>query len=215
MLSGIQHFRYCPRQWALIHIDKVWDDNRLTAEGSLMHHNVDNPFYRHKRGRIIRLQSVAVASAQLGLYGVTDLVELRPTTSSFFLNHPLYPGRWQPYPIEYKHGLPKENDADELQLCAQAICLEEMYDVPIKEGVIFYGKTKHRHTVKFTSILRDNVEAYSERMHAFFNSGKIPAVEKSRKCQNCSLKDLCNPSWSKQHGKVKEYIRQNLYEEIT
>lgn len=123
MLSGIQHFRFCPRQWALIHIEQLWEDNRLTMEGSLMHQHADDPFYRQKCGDYISLRSVSVASHQLGLYGVTDVVELHPAgDEGNAISHPRYPGWWQPYPVEYKHGKPKKHEEDEVQLAGLNVC---------------------------------------------------------------------------------------------
>ena len=122
MLSGIQHYRFCPRQWALIHIEQLWDDNRLTMEGILMHKHVDDPFYRQKCGEYIALRAVNVASHELGLYGVTDVVELHPSDDAAnSIKHPKYPGLWQPYPVEYKHGKPKRDEIDEVQLAAQVM----------------------------------------------------------------------------------------------
>lgn len=109
-LSGIQHYRFCPRQWALIHIEQEWEDNRLTFEGHLLHENVDNPFYRHKHKGVLAMRSVNVASATLGLYGIMDLIELHPATETInAITHPTYAGYWYPYPVEYKHGRPKAN----------------------------------------------------------------------------------------------------------
>ena len=130
ILSGIQHYRFCPRQWALIHIDQQWEDNRLTIEGQILHTHVDDPFYRQKCGDFICLRSVHIASRQLGLYGIADVVELQPTDDpSNCISHPDYSGNWLPVPVEYKRGKPKRNEIDEVQLMAQAMCLEEMYDI--------------------------------------------------------------------------------------
>ena len=123
MLSGIQHYLFCPRQWALIHIDQQWQENKLTVEGDLLHNNVDNPFYRQKNGETITLRSVSDASKKLGLYGITDAVELKSTEDvSNAISHPSYPGYWLPYPIEYKRGHSKPDERDEVQLAAQVIC---------------------------------------------------------------------------------------------
>ena len=117
MLSGIQHFRFCPRQWALIHIDQQWEENRLTIEGQILHHHVDDPFYRQKCGDLITLRAVHIASHELGLYGISDAIELHPSSSEEdSIQHSKYPGRWQPVIVEYKHGKPKKNEIDEVQL---------------------------------------------------------------------------------------------------
>jgi len=130
MLSGIQHYRFCPRQWALIHIEQQWEDNRLTIEGQFQHRRVDDPFYRQKCGNSISLRSVNIASRHLGLYGITDVVELHPTVDTTnSIRHPKYAGLWHPYPIEYKHGRPKRDEVDEVQLTAQAMCTEAQYTI--------------------------------------------------------------------------------------
>lgn len=148
MLSGIQHYMFCPRQWGLIHLSQVWEDNRLTMEGHLLHENVDNPFYRPKNGEVITLRSVHLASYELGLYGIADAIELLPSESSAnSITHSKYPGFWHPFPIEYKRGHHKLDEKDEVQLAAQAICLEEMYGIHIEYGAFFYGETRRREVI--------------------------------------------------------------------
>jgi CRISPR-associated exonuclease Cas4 len=155
MLSGIQHFRFCPRQWALIHIEQQWDDNHLTIEGQIMHKHVDAPFYRQKCGDQITLRAVNIASHELGLYGISDTIELFSASSlEGTIVHPKYPGRWQPVVVEYKHGRPKRDEVDEVQLAAQIMCLEEMYAIHIPYGVFFYGELRHRVEVDITDELR-------------------------------------------------------------
>ena len=137
MLSGIQHFMFCPRQWALIHIEQQWAENKLTTEGQILHKNVDNPFYRQKNGDVITLRSLHIASKELGLYGVTDAVDLIPADSSEdAITHNRYKGYWKPYPVEYKRGHQKPDERDEVQLAAQAMCLEEMYGIQIPYGAL-------------------------------------------------------------------------------
>lgn len=170
MLSGIQHFRFCPRQWALIHIEQQWDDNRLTIEGQILHKHVDDPFYRQKCGDQITLRAVNIASRELGLYGISDAIELLPSSS--FENtilHPNYPGRWQPVAVEYKHGKPKRNEVDEVQLAAQIMCIEEMYAIHIPYGSFFYGELRHRVNVDITEELRNIVRQCARDMHDIFN----------------------------------------------
>ena len=213
MLSGIQHFRFCPRQWALIHIDQKWEDNRLTIEGELLHKNVDDPFYRQKCGDFISLRSVNIASHELGLYGVTDVVELHPTDKvNNSIISPEYPGLWVPYPVEYKHGKPKRNEIDEVQLAAQAICLEEMYNIRIEKGAFYYAETRHRTEIKFTNDLRKIVYESALEMHKCFSSGKLPKIKRGKYCEKCSLKNLCMPE-SENCTKVSYYLKKNLYEE--
>ena len=215
MLSGIQHFRFCPRQWALIHIEQQWNDNRLTVEGQLLHKHVDDPFYRQKCGDYISLRSVSVASHELGLYGITDVVELHPADNEYnSICHPSYPGRWQPFPVEYKHGKPKRNEVDEVQLAAQAMCLEEQYGISIPHGAIFYHEIRHRVEVKISDYLRDIVNDCARQMHEVFTSGRLPLIQKGKYSKRCSLNNLCMPD-STDCVKVSHYLKKNLYEEIT
>lgn len=215
MLSGIQHFRFCPRQWALIHIEQQWDENRLTMEGSLLHQHADDPFYRQKCGNYITLRSVSVASHQLGLYGVTDVVELHPAEDDDnSISHPQYPGRWLPYPVEYKHGKPKRHEEDEVQLAAQAICLEEQYGIRIDFGAIFYAEIHHRIEVAISDYLRDIVADCASQMHVIFSVGRLPAIHQGKHCERCSLNNICMPN-SADCTKVSHYLKKFLYEEAT
>lgn len=215
MLSGIQHYRFCPRQWALIHIEQLWDDNRLTMEGILMHKHVDDPFYRQKCGEYIALRAVNVASHELGLYGVTDVVELHPSDDAAnSIKHPKYPGLWQPYPVEYKHGKPKRNEIDEVQLAAQAMCLEEQYGIRIPCGAFFYGEIRHRVEVEITDELRQIVQDCSNEMHRLFRDGQLPPVLQGKHCYKCSLKDNCLPQIA-DCTRVSYYLNKYLYEETT
>lgn len=214
MLSGIQHYMFCPRQWALIHMEQQWDENRLTMEGRILHSNVDNPEYRQKNGNIITLRSVAIASRKLGLYGVTDAVELLPVgEKEIGIRHKTYPGLWKPLPIEYKRGKPKRTPVDEVQLAAQVMCLEEMYGIEIKFGALFYGETRHREIVTIDYELRQHTVDCAKRMHEIFRSGRVPKAEKCRHCKNCSLLDVCMPGIA-DCTRVSTYLKKNLYEEI-
>lgn len=215
MLSGIQHFAFCPRQWALIHIEQQWGENLLTTEGHIMHQHVDDPFYRQKMGEIICLRSVNLASAELGLYGISDIVELHPTTDlTNSIRHPQYPGNWLPYPMEYKHGKPKPNDIDLVQLAAQAICLEEQYGIHIPQGAIYYGEVRRRTEVEFTDDLRSAVRSYASAMHDIYIHGIVPPAEEKPYCCNCSLRDVCMPETAN-HCSASTYLRQQLYAETT
>lgn len=215
MLSGIQHYAFCPRQWALIHIEQRWAENLLTTEGKIMHQHVDDPFYRQKMGDHICLRSVSLASKELGLYGVSDIVELHPSDEDIdTITHPKYPGRWVPFPVEYKHGKPKHDEVDIVQLVAQAMCLEEMYRISIRSGAIYYGETRRRLDVDITGELRDTVRAYAQNMHEIFLSGVIPSAEKQVHCRSCSLLDICMPD-SAHVGSASNYLKKNLYEETT
>lgn len=213
ILSGIQHYMYCPRQWALIHIEQQWGENRLTAEGHQLHQNVDNPAYRQKNGETITLRSVHIASHTLGLFGVTDAVELLPSESSIdSITHPRYPGFWKPYPVEYKRGHRKPDERDEVQLAAQVICLEEMYGIHIPEAALFYHETRHRETVRIDEHLRQLTYELSEAMHRTFERGITPKAEERRGCRNCSLFDICAPDLTKKTS-VAYYLKKTLDEE--
>lgn len=213
MLSGIQHYMFCPRQWALIHIEQQWDENRLTAEGQLLHQNVDNPAYRQKNGDVITLRSVHIASHSLGLYGVTDAIELLPSDGQQdAITHPSYPGYWRPYPIEYKRGHRKPDERDEVQLAAQVICLEEMYGIHIPEAALFYHETRHREKVTINDNLRQLTYELSDAMHKTFESGFTPKVEEKRGCRSCSLIDICAPELAKKVS-VAYYLKKSLDEE--
>lgn len=213
MLSGIQHFVFCPRQWALIHIEQVWSDNRLTMEGQLLHKQADDPFYRQKNGECVSLRSVFIASKVLGLYGFTDVVELRPSDSETnCIQHPSYPGFWKPFPVEYKRGHSKPDERDEVQVAAQVICLEEMHSIKIDKGYLFYWESRRREEVVIDDELRQKTQQYADEMHSVFKTGVVPKAEKSRKCYNCSLLDICLPD-TKNKLLVTNYLKKNLYEE--
>lgn len=213
MLSGIQHFRFCPRQWALIHIDQQWDDNRLTIEGQILHKHVDDPFYRQKCGDFITLRAVNIASHELGLYGISDAIELLPSLSDEnTIRHPKYPGRWQPIAVEYKHGRPKRNEVDEVQLAAQTMCLEEMYAIRIPYGVFFYGELRHRVSVDITDELRDIVRDCASRMHEIYGKALLPKAEYGKHCEKCSLKEICMPRVARDCTTVGTYLNKNLYQ---
>jgi CRISPR-associated exonuclease Cas4 len=204
---------YCARQWALIHIEQVWDDNKLTAEGTLLHTVVDNPFYRQKNEDKITLRGVKLASETLGLYGIADAIELQPTIDvNNSITHPKYSGRWIPYIIEYKHGKPKYNEIDEVQLTAQVICIEEMYNIHVSEASLFYFETKHRERIVISPKLRELTFSLADEMHRIFNTGEIPKPSQHiKQCRNCSLRDLCIPQLQRCTS-ASTYIKNNLYE---
>lgn len=215
MLSGIQHYVFCPHQWAMIYIEQKWDDNRLTSEGQIMHNNVDNPAYRQKNGDLITLRRVSIASRNLGLYGFCDAVELMPSaTSEKSVIHPSYPGYWRMHPIEYKHGRPKPDLRDKVQVVAQALCLEEMYDTIIPEGSIYYGDNKSRITFEIDKEIRAYTIERAIEIHRFFDTGNVPPPIYKRHCHNCSLFNECMPK-TPSHNVVKNYLKANLYEETS
>jgi CRISPR-associated exonuclease Cas4 len=211
-LSGIQHFSFCRRQWALIHIERQWQENALTAEGRLMHQRTDNPFEIETRNGVVITRALPVSSYRLGLYGVCDVVEFLPSEEGVRLRG--RDGTYLPRPVEYKRGKEKRDECDETQLCAQALCLEEMFAVTIPSGCLYYGLTRHRVEVEFTSNLREMVERMVAEMHAYFARGHTPRVKTSRACRSCSLTDICLPRL--QHRiSASQYIRQHIDEETT
>ena len=215
MLSGIQHYRFCPRQWALAYIELLWEDNRLTTEGQILHKRVDDSFYRQKCGDYICLRSVSIASHELGLYGLSDVIELRPTDDALnYITHPKYRGKWLPVPVEYKHGRPKRNQVDEVQLAAQVMCLEEQYHISLGLGVFYYAEIKHRVEVEITDTLRGIVRQCATEMHQLYNKATIPHADYRSCCNRCSLLNLCVPS-RKGDTKASYYLKKNLYEKTT
>jgi CRISPR-associated exonuclease Cas4 len=207
-LSGIQHFLFCRRQWALIHVEQQWRENVLTAEGRLLHRKVDDAFFTETRGGMITARSVPVASYRLGLSGVCDVVEF--TESPDGVKLPGRAGLYLPAPVEYKRGHPKPDPVDEAQLCAQALCLEEMLSISIPAGWLFYGQTRHRVAVELTTELRDLVHKMAAEMHAYFARGYTPKVKMSKACKACSLAEVCLPVLQDKTVPASRYIRQQL-----
>ncbi|MBS4024464.1 MAG: CRISPR-associated protein Cas4 [Clostridia bacterium] len=209
-LSGIQHFAYCQRQWALIHIEKQWSENLRTVEGKQLHERVDNPDFFEARGGILTTRSVPLSSYVLGFYGVADMVEFYAVEENgVILNG--REGRWCPVPVEYKRGRPKKDIIDEVQLCTQAMCLEEMLCINIDYGYLFYGETRHRTKVLFEGGLRNKVVDFSEQMHSLFDKQCTPKANTSDKnCKSCSLVDICVPKLSTKQASVNNYINKYL-----
>lgn len=197
MLSGLQHYSFCPRQWALIHIEQQWEENIKTYEGQLLHTRADNPAFTEKRGSLLISRAMPLVSRRLGLSGKADVVEFHaadedtpPGTSAKLAGRR---GRWVPFPVEYKRGKPKPDDWDEVQLCAQAICLEEMLGVTIEEGALFYGERERRVCIFFTESLRARVEDYLLGMRELFERGETPPARYRAGCKSCSLVEICLP----------------------
>jgi CRISPR-associated exonuclease Cas4 len=210
MLSGLQHFAYCRRQWALIHIEQQWAENERTVDGMLFHKHAHDADAVEKRGDIIITRGLRIRSNRLRVSGICDVVEFHKDSHGITL--PDYEGNWQPYPIEYKKGKPKENQADELQLCGQAICLEEMLLCEIPSGSLFYGETRRRVPVEFTKELRLRVEDMLKEMHELCLRGYTPKVKMHKGCNACSLKDICLPKLGKTKS-VTDYIACHLSED--
>lgn len=207
MLSGIQHFAFCRRQWAMIHIEQQWAENYRTTAGELMHRKAHDEGSFEKRGDLLIVRGLRIASRELGLSGQCDVVEFHENEKGIAVFG--YDGKWDLVPIEYKHGSPKENNADELQLCAQAVCLEEMFQTDVPEGFLYYGEKRRRSPVKFTDDLRFEVKKMADEMHALFQRGHTPNVKPTKQCKACSLENLCVPRLQKSM-RVREYIEQGI-----
>jgi len=206
-ISALQHLAFCERQWGLIHLEGIWNENRLTAEGRLMHDRVHRPETESRPGvRVAR--SLRIHSFRLGLVGQTDIVEFRQlpdeTGNGIRLNGTA--GRWQPRPVEFKRGVPKAGHCDTIQLCAQAMCLEEMLDVLIEEGDLYYGRTHRRYEVVFNGDLRKETEDLAVRLHALFTEGRTPRARYSRKCDGCSLVARCMPKVTGPSKDIDHYL---------
>ncbi|MDW8215735.1 MAG: CRISPR-associated protein Cas4 [Roseiflexaceae bacterium] len=207
-LSGIQHFLFCRRQWALIHVEMQWQDNLLTVEGKQLHERVDDPFFVETRRDIIISRSVPVASYTLGLSGICDVVEF--TRAAEGVRLPGRDGFYLPAPVEYKRGSPKREPVDEAQLCAQAMCLEEMLSIAIPRGYLYYGKTRHREPVELTDELRRLVRDAAAEMHAYMARGYTPRVKTSKACRSCSLADVCLPGMQASAASAAAYIQRQI-----
>ena len=194
-LSGLQHFAFCRRQWALIHIENQWAEDVRTTEGELMHARAHDSSLRERRGNVITVRSVSISSPTLGVTGKCDVLEFHAHPKGIPL--PETDGTWLPYPVEYKRGRPKENPADRLQLCAQAMCLEEMLCCDIPEGALYYGEPRRREPVPFADELRRMVRENLAEMHELYRRGHTPKVKPSKSCGACSLKSLCLPGLMK------------------
>ncbi len=203
-LSGLQHFAFCRRQWALIHIENQWAENYQTADGQHFHARAHDESQRERRGDTIILRGLRIASPTLGISGQCDVVEFHRDPDGVSLAKE--DGTWLPFPIEYKRGEPKDHNADELQLCAQAMCLEEMLCCEISRGALFYGQTRRRLAVEFTPELRNKVRATTNEMHHLYAQGHTPKVKPHKGCNACSLKDLCLPSMQRRSSAL-EYLR--------
>ena len=209
-LSGLQHFAFCRRQWALVHIERQWTENLRTAEGRILHENAHDAFSGEKRGDLLISRGMAVCSRTLGVFGVCDVVEFHASPHGVPLA-----GReekWLPVPVEYKRGAPKENDADRLQLCCQAMCLEEMLVCGrIRKAWLYYGETAHRTAVPLDDALRSRVADLLAQMHELFRRRYTPRVRPSKSCRACSLKGQCLPRLYRA-GSASGYIRKRLEE---
>ncbi len=212
-LSGIQHFCFCKRQWALIHVEQQWADNLRTTEGHFLHERVDDPFFTESRGDVRISRAFPLVSHTLGLYGIADVIEY--TRSKVGVSIPNSEGLWKMVPVEYKRGKPKIDERDEVQLCAQVICLEEMFGVEIPTADLYYYEIRRRIHTDMTEELRDLVYALAEEMHHLFREGITPPAQKNRKCSLCSLFDVCMPRLTKKNRSVDTYIKNHVRDACT
>ncbi len=207
MISALQHLAFCERQCALIHLEQQWAENRFTVLGELLHENVHQSKSEKKADCIIA-RSVRLVSYNLGLTGQADVVEFHLCKSD--AKGTAIPGRkglWCPFPVEYKRGKPKKDNIDAVQLCAQAICLEEQLKLSIPEGAIFYGEKRRRTNICFDDNLREETKRLTEKLHRLISKGVTPKPEYEKRCKSCSLFDICNP-------KLNSVIKRKRYEEI-
>ena len=212
MLSGIQHFEFCQRQWALIHIEQQWQESVSTLEGEYLHKKVDQPFIREKRNEKLIVRAMPVQSALLRVSGICDVVEFVDDENGISLANEV--GSYKVFPVEYKRGKPKANDADELQLVAQAMCLEEMLFCEINKGYIYYNEIKHRIEVNITEEKKDQVKNIFLKMHEYMNRGYTPKVKTGPHCKKCSLEQLCMPGIMSR-ASVSSYIESRIKNEKT
>lgn len=185
-LSSLQHVVFCERQFALIHVEQIWTENALTIAGKQLHERADLP--GESFGDDIRIaRSVTLKSKRLKLSGKADVVEFHRESDASGNTI------WRPFPVEYKLGRPKNHRADEIQLASQAVCLEEMLNLDVPKGALFYGKTRRRKQVDFTKELRDLVDQAAMKCHQIFKDRITPKVTRDARCQNCSLLEICLP----------------------
>lgn len=210
-IAGLQHFCFCRRQWALIHLEQQWAENACTAQGQLDHKRCHDESQVEKRGDLLIVRGMRVVSRQLGLSGICDVVEFRADPEGVCLQG--REGRWQPMPVEYKHGHSKESDADRLQLCAQSMALEEMLVCRIETAALFYAETHRREMVALTPELRSKTRQTAAEMHQYFDRGYTPKVKPGKHCNACSLKALCLPALYRRSDPAA-YLRAHIDEEV-
>jgi CRISPR-associated exonuclease Cas4 len=200
-LSALQHMVFCPRQCALIHVEQTWKESGRTAEGRLMHERVHEQ-EAETRGDVRVERGVPLRSLRLGLIGKSDVVEFHKADGD----------RWTPYPVEYKRGKPKVDDCDKVQLCAQAMCLEEMLNIEVPSGAIFYGRTRRRLDVEFDEALRRKTEETAKKTRELIDSGITPGPVYAKRCESCSLVAECLPKTLQKKRSVKNYLTRVIGE---
>ena len=209
-LSALQHLAFCERQCALIHLEREWEENRLTAEGRTLHERVDEGYREFRRG-LRQFSGVHVRSLRLGLHGQLDVVEAvkiadEPDNSGFLQ----LKGLWELHPVEFKRGKPKVHDADRIQVCAQALCLEDMTGAAIRFGSLFYGEIRRREQIEFDANLRTKTETLATRLREIIERQILPQPVHKRHCKACSLLDVCQPRIK--NGPKADAYRKELFE---
>jgi CRISPR-associated exonuclease Cas4 len=206
-ISALQHLLFCPRQCALIHVEGLWLENRLTTEGRILHDRVHSGGSEHRSG--VRIEfGLPLRSLKLGLAGTADAVAFHDVDPQ------CRTGGKIPYPVEYKRGRPKKDESDLVQLCAQAMCLEEMLGVPVTDGALFYGRERRRTRVHFSEELRGGTEEAARRLHELIVSGRTPLPEYGKKCRACSLLNSCLPRLCTGRRSVEAYLSSATREDM-
>ena len=202
-ISALQHLAFCPRQCALIHIEREWTENVLTTKGWLEHDRSDSGFREFRRGKR-QVSGLFVESREYGLFGQLDVLEMVEKDANGPDNLPMLQlkGTWETYPVEFKHGQPKENDCDRIQLCAQVLCLEEMLNIHIDEASLFYQRIRRREDVVMGQLLREKTKQMIEALHQLFETKVTPQPVNDKRCRACSLNEICMP---KKMGKSTQY----------
>lgn len=209
LLSGLQHFRFCRRQWTLIHVENQWAENGRTADGAIMHQKAHDAGSKERRGDLLITRDMHVFSPMLSISGACDVVEFRRSDAGVPLHG--QEGLYQPFPVEYKSGSPRGDTVNALQLCAQAMCMEEMLCCDIPEGALYYGEIRRRETVELTRELRREVRDCLAEMHALYERGHTPRVKPTKACNACSLKELCLSKLLR-GGSASGYVKARLEE---
>jgi len=215
-ISALQHLLFCERQAALIHIERLWAENWLTVEGRHLHQRAHDGRATTRPG-CRSVTALPLQNFRLGLYGVADVVEFHDCTSKGSPEapndtHSAPNGDGTVLPVEYKRGRSKLGDYDRVQLCAQALCLEEMLGVSIVEGAIFYGRTRRRELVPLTDELRATTEQAARRLHELIDTDTVPRVQREPKCDRCSLLHLCLPDATRPQRSAHRYFQRALHQ---
>lgn len=209
LLSGLQHFRFCRRQWTLIHVGNQWAENGRTADGAIMHQKAHDADSKERRGDLLITRDMHVFSPMLSISGACDVVEFRRSDAGVPLHG--QEGLYQPFPVEYKSGSPRGDTVNALQLCAQAMCMEEMLCCDIPEGALYYGEIRRRETVELTRELRREVRDCLAEMHVLYERSHTPRVKPTKACNACSLKELCLSKLLR-GGSASGYVKARLEE---